>query len=181
MAAVEKTYGDALFSLVTEEDGAAVSEVLSQLKAVSEIFSAEPDFVKLLRTPTVSLKEKQELITEIFSQKVHVFVLNFLLVLTENGRIGSFGKILPYFTQLHNDYKKIADVTVTAAMPLDEGTAEKIRAKMESVTGKTVNMTVKTDPSIIGGVVINYGNTTIDGSVKARLEQLRNDIAEIIV
>jgi len=180
MAAVEKTYGDALFSLLTDEDEQALSEVLLQLKAISEIFAQAPDFVKLLKTPTVSAQDKQQLITEVFSEKLHRFVLNFLLVLNENGRIDSFDKILAYFNQLYNDYKNIADVTVTSAMPLTESMSEKIRAKMETVTGKTVNMTLKNDPSIIGGVVISYGNTTIDGSVKARLEQLKNDIAEII-
>ncbi len=50
---------------------------------------------------------------------------------------------------------------------------------MAEITGKTVNMTLKTDDKLIGGVVISYGNTTIDGSVKARLEQLKADIAEL--
>ena len=180
MASVENTYGDALFSLIIEEDKSALTDVLGELKSIAGIFGSEPDFIKLLKAPTVPLENKQSIIKEIFDGRVHRFVLNFLLVLTESGRIDSFDKILAYFTQLHNDYKNIADVTVVSAMPLSEQTAEKIRAKMASVTGKTVNMTLKTDPQVIGGVVISYGNTTIDGSVKARLEQLKNDIAGII-
>lgn len=180
MAAVEKTYGDALFSLILEEDESALSDILQQLKSISAVFAEQPDFIKLLKTPTIPMDEKVSVVKEIFEGKVHRLVLNFLLVLAENGRADCFDKILAYFVQLHNDYKNIADVTVTSAMPLSDEAAEKIRAKMASVTGKTVNITLKTDPSIIGGAVISYGNTTIDGSVKARLEQLKNDIAGII-
>ena len=174
MAAVDKTYGDALFSLVTEEDEKALPDILGQLKGVSEVFAAEPDFIKLLRTPTIPIEEKTALVKEVFDGKVHKFVVNFLCILTENDRI------LAYFTGLYNEKLGIADVTVTSAMPLSDTAAEKIRAKMAEITGKTVNMTLKTDNKLIGGVVISYGNTTIDGSVKARLEQLKADIAGTI-
>ena len=177
MAAVDKTYGDALFSLVTEEDEKAL---LGQLKGVSEVFAAEPDFIKLLRTPTIPIEEKTALVKEVFDGKVHKFVVNFLCILTENDRLPDFERILAYFTGLYNEKLGIADVTVTSAMPLSDTAAEKIRAKMAEITGKTVNMTLKTDDKLIGGVVISYGNTTIDGSVKARLEQLKADIAGTI-
>ena len=169
MAAVDKTYGDALFSLVTEEDEKALPDILGQLKGVSEVFAAEPDFIKLLRTPTIPIEEKTALVKE-----------NFLCILTENDRLPDFERILAYFTGLYNEKLGIADVTVTSAMPLSDTAAEKIRAKMAEITGKTVNMTLKTDNKLIGGVVISYGNTTIDGSVKARLEQLKADIAGTI-
>lgn len=61
MAAVDKTYGDALFSLVTEEDEKALPDILGQLKGVSEVFAAEPDFIKLLRTPTIRSKKRRRL------------------------------------------------------------------------------------------------------------------------
>ncbi len=180
MAAVEKTYGDALFSLFLEEDSDALENALDSMKKLSEIFAAEPDFIKLIKAPTVSGEEKEAMIREIFGGRLHRFVLNFLLVLAGAGRIDSFDGILKRFTELYNDYKNIADVTVVSAMPLSDGMTEKIRAKMAEVTGKTVNMTVKTDPEVIGGIVISCGNTTIDGSVKARLERLRRDIASTI-
>lgn len=180
MAAVDKTYGDALFSLVTEEDETALPDIRSQLGGVSEIFKAEPEFIKLLRTPTIPIEEKLGIIKEVFEGKVHKFVLNFLCILTENDRLPDFDRILAYFTQLYNEKLGIADVTVTSAMPLSQAAAEKIRAKMADITGKTVNMTLKTDEKLIGGVVISYGNTTIDGSVKARLEQLKAEIAGTI-
>ena len=150
MAAVDKTYGDALFSLVTEEDEKALPDILGQLKGVSEVFAAEPDFIKLLRTPTIPIEEKTALVKEVFDGKVHKFVVNFLCILTENDRLPDFERILAYFTGLYNEKLGIADVTVTSAMPLSDTAAEKIRAKMAEITGKTVNMTLKTDDKLVG-------------------------------
>lgn len=180
MPTAYKTYADALFSLVTEEKEEELTRVYDDLNAVSEIFLSQPDFLKLLKVPTVPIDEKLSIIREAFEGRVHTYVLNFLCVLTENGRTDSFKKIVEYFTALYNEHKNLVDVTVTSASPLSDEAVEKIKAKMASVTGKTVNLRLKTDPSIIGGVVISYGNTVIDGSVKARLEKLKAEIAGTI-
>lgn len=178
MPAVEKVYGDALFEVCKEDD--ALGAVVPELKAISGILNSEPDFVHLLKSPTVTLPEKEKLLREIFADRVSPVTMNFLLVLTENGRADCFDKILRYVVGLYNDYMNIAEITVTSAMPLSKATEDKIKAKMEQVTKKTVVMTVRVNPELIGGVVISYGNTTIDGSVKQRLADLQNDIAGII-
>lgn len=175
-----KTYAEALFSLVTEEKEQELTQVFSDLNGIAGIFKEEPDFIKLLKVPTIPVDEKLAVVKEAFEGKVHTYVLNFLYVLTENNRADSFSKILEHFTVLYNDRMNLADVTVTSAKPLGDDTVEKIRAKMTKVTGKTVNLMLKTDPSVIGGVVISYGNTVIDGSVKSRLERLKADIADTI-
>lgn len=175
-----KTYAEALFSLVTEEKESDLTQVFDDLNGIAGIFKAEPDFMKLLKVPTIPVDEKLAVIKEAFEGKIHAYALNFLYVLTENNRADSFSKILEHFTMLYNDRMNLADVTVTSAKPLGDEIVEKIKAKMTKVTGKTVNLTLKTDPSVIGGVVISYGNTVIDGSVRARLEKLRTDIAGTI-
>lgn len=175
-----KTYAEALFTLVTEEKEQELTQVFSDLNGIAGIFKEEPEFIKLLKVPTIPVDEKLAVVKEAFEGKVHTYVLNFLCVLTENNRADSFSKILEHFTVLYNDRMNLADVTVTSAKPLGDDTVEKIRAKMTKVTGKTVNLTLKTDPSVIGGVVISYGNTVIDGSVKSRLERLKADIADTI-
>ncbi len=178
MAAVEKVYGDALFSLLRDEGNDTLTKGFEQLKAVSVVLSENKELVKVLSVPTVELSEKLSLLKEIFSGRVQDYILNFLYVLCENKRVGYYDKILQYITTLYNDYMNIADVTVVSAMPLSEETAERIRAKMTAVMGKTVNLMLKTDPALIGGVVISYGNSTIDGSVRARLDDLKNEIAK---
>lgn len=180
MASVDKVYGDALFGLIVDEEKQSLTEILAQLKSVCGIFDSMPELVKLLKAPTVSKADKCAVINDAFKGHIHEYLLNFLLVLTENGRADRLGSITAYFNGLCNEYNGLADVDVVSAQPLSEETAEKIRLKMEQVTGKKVTLRLKTDPSIIGGVMISCGGTRIDGSVKTRLEQLRGEIAELI-
>ncbi len=180
MASVDKVYGDALFSLAAEQSDEVLTEIFSQLKAVREIFADTPELIKLLKAPTVSAEDKISVLREAFDGKVHEYLLNFLLILAENGRADRLDKIAAYFTALYNERMGLADVTVVSAMPLSNEMTEKIKQKMEQVTGKKVTLKLRTDPSIIGGVKISCGGTRIDASVESRLAQLRGEIAGII-
>jgi F-type H+-transporting ATPase subunit delta len=182
MASVEKTYADAFFSLL-EEENAPQSEfdaVLSQFNDVQSIIGDVPDFIKLLDTPTVSDAEKLSLIGDVFSGKASPEVYNFLRLLAVNRRMDWFVQISRAFKLLYNQKFDIAEITVTSAMPLSDDLREKIVAKMTKITGKTVAIIEKVEKSLIGGVMIDYGNTRYDGTVKTRLSELKKDISGII-
>jgi F-type H+-transporting ATPase subunit delta len=182
MASVEKTYADALFTLLEEEnsDRIAFTEVLSQLKKVELVLADTPDFIKLLNTPTVSGGEKLALVETAFSGRVSDYVYNFLRLLTVKKRMAHFPRIFSSFRGLYNERFDIAEIVVTSAMPLTADLREKITARMTAITGKTVSVIERVDKSILGGVVVDYGNTRLDGSVKTRLAELKKDIAGII-
>jgi F-type H+-transporting ATPase subunit delta len=182
MASVEKTYADALFTLLEEEGSAqpAFDLVLNQLGVVRSTLRDVPEFIKLLNTPTISSEEKLELIHSTFSGKVTDYVLNFLMLVTEKRRMSYFPRIYTTFRGLYNDKFDIAEITVTSSMKINAELSEKIKTKMEKITGKTVSVTEKIDKSVIGGIMIDYGNMRFDGTVKTRLAELKNDISGII-
>ncbi|MCL2633712.1 MAG: ATP synthase F1 subunit delta [Oscillospiraceae bacterium] len=182
-ASIEKTYADALFSLIKEEKGdvkTVFDTTLSELEAVDTVVSGLPDFVKLLSTPTISEKEKLELVEKAFSGKTSQTVYNFLRVLTVKKRMAYFGKIYRSFRAAYNEEFGIAEITVTTSLPLTDPLRESITKRMAEITGKNVSIREKVDKSIIGGIVIDYGNTRLDGSIKTRLTDLKKDIANII-
>jgi len=182
-ASVEKTYADALFSLVVEENKDyrfGFDLVVKQLSTVRDVITGLPEFVKLLNTPTIAADDKLALIEKAFKSTTCDNVYNFLRVLTVRGRMSHFNKIYSEFRLSYNELFNIAEITVTSSMPLTEAIREKIRVRMEQITGKTISMIEKTDKSIIGGVVVDYGNTRLDGSVKTRLAELKKDISNII-
>ncbi|MCL2086803.1 MAG: ATP synthase F1 subunit delta [Oscillospiraceae bacterium] len=180
----EKVYSEALFSLVSESaaDGAqeVLTNMLSELKAVEQIFADTPEFVKLMKTPVVSQEEKLELIDKAFSGNVCEYLLNFLKVLVSNHRIGGFERVVREFRQRYNNAFGIMEITVTATAPLSDDLRGKIKAKMETLTNKTILLSEKVDTTLIGGIILDYGSTRLDGSVKTRLEALKNDITNII-
>jgi F-type H+-transporting ATPase subunit delta len=182
MASVEKTYADAMFTLLESEnaDRTVFDTVLGQLTAVSESISQIPDFLKLMNTPTVSDEEKLSVVDSVFTGRTTPYVHNFLRILVVKKRTSNLDGIVKEFRERYNEHFGLADITVTSAAPLNETALNKITAKMQSVTGKTVSLTAKVDKSLIGGVVVDYGNTRLDGSVKTRLNQLGKDIASTI-
>ena len=92
-----------------------------------------------------------------------------------------------YDTEITDSYKEkwyekenIAEVTVTTCSPLSDALRKKLVKKLEDVYKKKVVLEEKTDSSLIGGIVVNYGNTMLDGSVKNRLDSIQKQIKGII-
>ncbi len=177
---VAKTYGDALFEVILEEDPSKLASAKEELTAVDNVISGVPELIKLSKTPTVTKEEKLGIISDAFSGKLSENVYNFLMVLTEAGRLDDIGHISEYFTGRCNDYLGIADITVVTCEPLTESARAALTEKMSKVLGKKIVMTEKIDKSIIGGIVVKNGNTTLDGSVRAKLRALRTDIGSVI-
>ena len=177
----EKVYGEAFFELCMEECPDKAEDIYGELSALDRVFADNPEFVKLMGTPTVSAEEKAEFIKEIIgSGNVSELCGNLLCVLAERGRFGCFAGIVKNFRARYNEHFKIAEITVTTNTPLSDALKEQIIAKMSKVTGKKISVREKVDPNIIGGIVIDYGSTRYDGSVRARLNALRQELGSVI-
>jgi len=176
-----KVYGDAFFSLCSEENESGLKERLDELTELSGIFSENPEFIKLMGTPTVSLEEKLSLIEDITKTgNLSELTGNLLCVLTEKGRMNCFAGIAKRFRELYNDKFKLAEITVTTSSPLSEEMKSKIAEKMSKIIGKTVTINERLDKAIIGGIIIDYGSRRYDGSVKARLNELSKELGSVI-
>ena len=163
-------YARALFDLAQEE--ALGSEILEQLQVLQAAFSAEPDFLRLLANPGISKAERCQLLDESFRDKIHLYVLNFLKLLTENGDILSFSGCVRQFREYYNEANGILCVLAVSAVAMSEQQQEKLRLKLEAVTGKRVQLETRTDPSCLGGVRLDYDGKRVDGTVKNRLDAM---------
>lgn len=176
---VEKNYSQALFDAVKEEKE-DLSEARKELNSVKEIVTESEGFVKLMDSPTVSAEEKLGVIKEAFGGKLSRCVYNFLCVVTEGRRWNSFNGICKAFSELCNEELGIAEITITTAFPLTAEQREKVKKKMAEIIGKNIEMSEKTDKSLVGGIVVDYGDTRMDGSIKTRLEGLRDSFSRLI-
>lgn len=177
----EKIYGEAFFELCCEENESGLKDTLDELTELNKIFSQNPEFIKLMGTPTIAVDEKIALCKEIVQNGgVGELSGNLLCVLAERSRMSCFSGIVKQFREMYNEKFKLAEITVTTSEPLSAELREKISAKMSQVIGKTVSIVEKIDPAIIGGVVIDYGSRRYDGSVKARLNALKEELGSVI-
>ena len=176
---VERNYSEALFAALIEE-GQDLTKARDELNCVGKITAECDGFEKLMDSPTVAADEKLSVVREAFEGKVSRHVLNFLCIVTEGRRWSSFARICKSFGVLCNEHLGIAEITVTTAFPLSEEQRAAIKSKMAQVIGKKIEMTEKTDKAIVGGVIVDYGDTRLDGSVKTRLEGLKDSFSRLI-
>ncbi len=177
----EKVYGEAFFELCEEQGDAAMKDTLAELASLEAIFNENPEFIKLMGTPTISVEEKISFVEELSKAGgVSELTTNLLCLLAEKSRFSCFSGIIKYYREQYNERFKLADITVTSAQPLTDSIREQISAKMSQVIGKAVTITEKVDEGLIGGIIIDYGSRRYDGSVKSRLNELKKELGTII-
>ena len=175
---VANVYSTALFELCCEED--TLTRSFEELTAVQELIWQDKDYVKLLASPLVSGEDKVRTLEAVFEGRISGTVLDFLCLLAEKGRAGELDEIASEFRRMYNDKMGILEVTAITSQPMSQALADKLKAKLEEKSGKTVVLTTETDTSLIGGIVLRYGNNEIDSSVKSRLDELKASISGVI-
>lgn len=172
-------YAAALFEATVESD--CLETVLEQTTELCSLFGSLPDYIKLLSSPVVEAGTKQAVLKEAFSEVLHPYLFNFLMLLSENGRFSDFFGIAEEFRELYDKHKGILRVTATTAVELTPELSKRLQDKLSAAMGKTIMLQNKVDPTILGGVLLRYGNTELDGSVAARLSGMRQHIKDSAV
>lgn len=172
MTQIGSVYGEALYDLIQEECDA--QEVLSQLAVLNESFHQEPAFVRLLSSPNLSKQERCRIIDDSFQGKFHPYVLNFLKILTERDYIRHFSDCCASFRNLYNQDHGILPVTAVTAVSLTEEQIDKLTDKLTRITGKTIELANRVDPSVLGGMRLDYDGKRLDDTVAHRLEAVRS-------
>lgn len=175
---VSERYALSLYEVA--KDGGMVERFMNELNQCAEVFGTYPDYLKLLTTPSIPLAEKQDTLKKVFEGRVHDYVLNFLMLLTEKRRIGLIAEIRKAYQDQYYFEENIAEVVAVTASPMAEDLQTKLCAKMCAVTGKKVILKNEVDPSIIGGIVVRIENRQVDTSVKTRLAEIAQQMNHII-
>ena len=179
MTRVGSIYGQALYDLARDEKLSA--SILAELKSLTEIFAGNRDYVRLLSVPNLSKEERCSLLDEAFSGKVHPYVLNFLKILTEKGYIARFADCEEAYRNLYNEDNGILPVKAVSAIALTENQAQRLSAKLGSLTGKSIELTNVVDPACLGGIRLDYDGTRMDDTVLNRLESVRKLLKNTIL
>lgn len=165
--------------MLASEQGSA-DTINGELAALSEIFGDNPDMVKILNAPTISAEEKTEFIDKVFKGKISEITYNFVRLITDRKRAAFVPAISQLFNEQINAQKNIVEIRVTSASPLNESQRSKLKARLESSYKKTVVLKEAVDPEIMGGIIIGYGNTLLDGSVRTKLDVIRKQLINTI-
>ena len=145
MTELAKRYGGSLYDLAAEEQ--LTDQLLAELDVALDCFNQEPAYLRLLSTPGVPKKERCALLDKAFAE-AHPYLVNFLKLLCEENLLAELPGCVRAYRDRYNADHGIIEVTVVSAVPLNDTSREKLLAKLQEMTGKTVRLTAKVDPSI---------------------------------
>ena len=172
MTEVGSVYGLSLYQLAKDESlSKAIGEELTVLQ---EAFRAEPDFVRLLSSPNLSKAERCQILDDSFRSKVHPYVLNFMKILTEKGYMRHFGDCCDAYAESYNADNGILSVTAFTAVALTAVQSEKLAGKLGKLTGKEILLRNRIDPSVLGGIRLDYDGRRVDDTLAHRLDAIRD-------
>ncbi|MCL2112120.1 MAG: ATP synthase F1 subunit delta [Clostridiales bacterium] len=171
---IGQTYGRALFEAAA--DLGKTAEIGAELKAVNLVFEAEPMLKKLLLLPTISATEKKDAAEKVFEGRVSRELLNFMRILIDKSRMGSWERIGRQYEKLASERDGVTHGILYTVAPVDAGRLKSLEEKTSATLGKAVGLENRTDKTIIGGAKIYVDGKLIDVSVKTRLESMKQRI-----
>ncbi len=169
---IGKIYADALFQLCKEDN--SLDEAFENLSQCSKIFAENSELLKIMSAPTVTVSEKKDILSKLFSDCGMVY--NLLCILAEKNRASYICQIADSFSKLYNDFNNIAEMTVITCVPLSSEMRSKMIEKLSKKFNKKVKLNEKVDKSIIGGVIVQYGNMQMDNSVRTKLNSVKKEL-----
>ena len=171
---VADKYSSAMFELAQEQNKLELME--EQLGYVASVMVDQPELRSFLENPIVTEDAKIKLISKIFDSSIDKVALHFIYVMIKRGRYRYIASAIEAFLKKSRAARGILEATVTVAEPITADVEASVQAKLREATGKDVILSVRQDPSIMGGIVIQVGDKRIDGSVARRLEELEKSL-----
>lgn len=161
----------------TIDDHGEAENVQQDLQNLSDLFAENDELRAFAANPAIPLAPRSAALDDILSKTVECDTTRkFVTALLERGRIGLLPRATKRFAALVNQRLNRVPATVTSALPLEEKQKERIRDGLEKYCGKSVLMETKTDPAIIGGVVVEIDGKILDGGLRAQLARLRESV-----
>ena len=177
VSGVAGRYAPALFELALEQK--SVDAVKTDLDRFATLIDENPELARLVRSPVFTADEQARALTAVLSNAgVGGLAANFLQLVASNRRLFAIGQILKAFRLLVAQHKGEVTAEVTVAEKLDDKHLGALKGALKNVTGKDVDLDVKIDPSIIGGLIVKLGSRMVDSSLKTKLNAIKHAMKE---
>ena len=171
-------YANALFELA--RDNRAVDAVKADLDRFDAMLSESADLRRLMRSPVFTAEEQLRALGAVLkSAGIEGLAANFLRLVATNRRLFAVADMIRDFRILYAHHKGEVTAQITVAEPLGDTHREALKDALKSVTGKDVQVDVKIDPAIIGGLIVKLGSRMVDASLKTKLNSIRHAMKEV--
>jgi F-type H+-transporting ATPase subunit delta len=173
---VARRYAKAL--LEEARTAGALDAVDADLALVGETVAESRDLQLVLGSPVVAPDKKRRVVEALFAGKIGTHVQRFVGFLFDKGREDLLGGVAEAYRTLRDAEQGVAEAQVRVPAALDAAEEARLKDALEARTGMKLRLRVTVDPALIGGLVVRIGDTVYDGSVRYRLEALRDRLHE---
>ena len=174
---VARRYARALYE--EAERASNVERIDADIAFVQATLEDSEALAQLFRNPVVAREKKQEVVRALFASRLDDLTLRFFHMLVGRQRENLFVGIARAWRNLHDERLGIVEAEARAASELSEEERGGLTEALERLTGKKIRLRVRKDSELIGGLVVRIGDTVYDGSVRRRLETLRDRVTRL--
>jgi F-type H+-transporting ATPase subunit delta len=170
-------YATALFELALETN--AIEAVKTELDRFDALVADNADLTRLVRSPVFSTEEQLQALSAVLDRMgIRGLAANFLKLAASNRRLFAVRDMIRVFRAVVARHKGEATAEVTVAEPLKDQHGDALRAALKSVSGKDVDLDIKVDPAILGGLVVKLGSRMVDSSLRTKLNAIKHAMKE---
>ena len=170
-------YATALFELARETN--AIDAVKADLEGFDALVAKNPDLNRLVRSPVFSAAEQLQALSAVLDRAgVGGLAAKFLKLVTVNRRLFAARDMVRGYRELVALHKGEATAEVTVAERLKDDHVAALKSALKAVSGRDVDLAIKIDPAIIGGLVLKLGSRMVDTSLRTRLNAIRHAMKE---
>jgi len=171
-------YATALFDLAREAN--AIDAVKADLERFDALVAESADLSRLVRSPVFSADEQLQALSAVLDRAgIGGLAAKFLKLVTTNRRLFAVRDMVKAFRKLVADHKGEATAEVTVAEALKDEHLDALRSALKAVSGKkNVDLAIRIDPAIIGGLVVKLGSRMVDSSLRTKLNAIRHAMKE---
>ena len=164
-------YASALFDLARDEK--QIDAVSRSLESLGSALADSRELAQLVTSPLVGRDEAGKAFAAIAGQlNLDPVTANFLGVIARNGRKDQLPQVIRFFRRLSAEHRGETTAEVVSARPLSDGQMKQLKAQLKSRAGRDVAIDARTDPEILGGLIVKMGSQMIDSSLKTKLNRL---------
>ena len=174
----ERMYAEGFLEYAGQTIG--FDKALGEILAVKDVFRENPELKSFLENPAILSREKSEMIERVFTDGFSQEMRDFLKLLLKNGRIEKFHDIAEYARVKYSHGKEV-DAVISASYPLDLDILESLKSVLEKKLHKKLHLYSDLDTDLLGGVKVTIDNIVLDGSVKKRLEDMKEKLMSVRV
>ncbi len=173
--ALVEGYARALFEVVQAEG--ELFAVEDELYAFAKTLETRTELREALTDPSLPAENKKGLVRDLLGERANPQTVNILGFLIDQGRARQLTRIVEALARVAAEHQQRVLAEVRSAVPLDQEHRKRLAAALSRATGRTVEVKVVVDPSIIGGIVARVGDEVFDGSIRGRLMDVRERLA----